>query len=91
MTSDNDALKLKIIKHVADMLMVMTNTDDASPALIEELEDEALLKADLILGALGLAVAGSDGSVISVNLDLQDINAYIEQRASEMYVPDTEL
>jgi hypothetical protein len=88
MTYPNETLA--IITHLKEILLAFTDLDDVTPALKEELEDEALIKAGLIWESMGGRVdgIGAGANQIHVEFELKDIEAFLTQKASEQYVED---
>ena len=90
MTSHNDA-RLAILNHLVEWLMLFTNTDDLTEEELDELIEEATDQADLILRSLTLEVTETHNDTITVNLQLVDIEPWLEEVLNEKFVEDTEL
>ena len=90
MTSHNDA-RLAILNHMTEWLMLFTNTDDLTEEELDELIEEATDQADLMLRSMSLEVTKIQGSTIAVNLQLVDIEPWLEEVLNEKFVEDAEL
>jgi K+-sensing histidine kinase KdpD len=90
MTSHNDA-RLAILNHMTEWLMLFTNTDDLTEEELDELIEEATDQADLMLRSMSLEVTKIQGSRIAANLQLVDIEPWLEEVLNEKFVEDAEL
>ena len=71
--------------------MLFTNTDDLTEEELDELIEEATDQADLMLRSMSLEVTKIQGSTIAVNLQLVDIEPWLEEVLNEKFVEDAEL
>lgn len=90
MTSHNDA-RLAILNHMTEWLILFTNTDDLTEEELDELIEEATDQADLMLRSMSLEVTKIQGSRIAANLQLVDIEPWLEEVLNEKFVEDAEL
>ncbi|SVB44958.1 uncharacterized protein METZ01_LOCUS197812 [marine metagenome] len=90
MTSHNDA-RLAILNHLVEWLMLFTNTDELAEDELDELIEEATDQADLMLRSMSLEVTETHNDTITVNLQLVDIEPWLEEVLNEKFVEDTEL
>jgi len=79
---------LAIITHIKDMLLAFTFLDDVSDQELEDLKDEAQLKAELIWESMGGVVngRGSGAGLIQAEFELRDIEPFLTRKANETYV-----
>ena len=71
--------------------MLFTNTDDLTEEELNELIEEATDQADLMLRSMSLEVTKIQGSTIAVNLQLVEIEPWLEEDLNEKFVEDAEL
>jgi hypothetical protein len=90
MTSHNDA-RLAILNHVVEWLILFTDTDDLAEEELDEIIEEATDQADLILRSMSLEVTETHNDLIAVNLQLVDIEPWLEEVLNEKFVEDVEL
>jgi len=90
MTSHNDA-RLAVLNHMVEWLMLFTDTDDLAEQELDELIEEATDQADLMLRSMSLEVTETHDDTITVNLQLIDIEPWLEEILNEKFVEDTEL
>lgn len=84
---------LAILTHIKEMLLAFTFLDDVSDADLEDLKDEAQLKAELIWESMGGVVTGrgTGAGLIHVELELRDVEPFLTRKANELYVEDVEV
>ena len=90
MTSHNDA-RLAVLNHMVEWLMLFTDTDDLAEQELDELIEEATDQADLMLRSMSLEVTQTHDDTITVNLQLVDIEPWLEEILNKKFVEDTEL
>ena len=90
MTSHNDA-RLAVLNHMVEWLMLFTDTEDLAEQELDELIEEATDQADLMLRSMSLEVTETHDDTITVNLQLIDIEPWLEEILNEKFVEDTEL
>jgi len=90
MTSHNDA-RLAVLNHMVEWLILFTDTDDLAEQELDELIEEATDQADLMLRSMSLEVTETHDDTITVNLQLIDIEPWLEEILNEKFVEDTEL
>ena len=71
--------------------MLFTNTDDLTEEELDETIEEATDQADLMLRSMSLEVTKIQGKTIAVNLQLLEIEPWLEEVLNEKFVEDTEL
>ncbi len=71
--------------------MLFTNTDELAEDELDELIEEATDQADLMLRSMSLEVTETHNDTITVNLQLVDIEPWLEEVLNEKFVEDTEL
>jgi len=84
---------LAVINHIKEMLLAFTFLDDVSEADLEDLKDEAQLKAELIWESMGGVVMGrgAGAGLIQVELELREVEPFLTRKANETYIPEEEI
>ncbi len=89
MTTKNADKRLKILKHVTEMLLIISDNDeDMTDAELETQYNDAEEWADLLLESIGFTITDTTGETITATLKLEDIEAFLDAKAEEYVVAD---
>lgn len=58
--------------------------DEMTAAEWEEIQEDALFKAELLIGALGIDIVSVEGGVATATINMPDFDEFLAAKAAEM-------